>query len=234
MISAGEFVRRVAATPAPVLLSDTCSILDVMRDPTRDNFSGPQVEAALRIVGRCEARPRTLWSPIAAQVIEELDNNQVTVEQEAATKIRKLEETVLRVREIMSAHGLQTAAPGLIAAGFPVIARALVARYVAAAPRLTNPRGVQGKAWARIAANLAPAQRGQQAKDCVVLETYLHVARELRAAGLHMPIVFFTTNTGDYSDPAARAAPHPTLAAEFQALDLRYAVNFQMTEHLLI
>jgi len=96
-----------------------------------------------------------------------------------------------------------------------------------------NARDVNRRAIARMAANRAPSKRGQQTKDCIVFESYLALVALLRQAGLQRQIVFFTTNTQDYSDPQNKGAVHPDLVAEFGALNMRYAVNFQMAEHQL-
>jgi hypothetical protein len=126
-----------------------------------------------------------------------------------------------------------TAPPFLAAADFPTAAEAIVNRFLAAGLHVRKPGGVERKAWGRIAANVAPSQRGQQAKDCIILESYLDLARGLRATGFNAPVVYFTSNTRDYSDPVNAARLHPSLVAEFDALNIRYAVNFGMAEHLL-
>jgi hypothetical protein len=207
MISTAESVRRIVAAPAPVLLGDTCALADLMRDPTRETLTGVHVETARRLLARTEAHPKTLWIALTDQVIIELSDNLDGIEQGAVTAIRQLEEAVNRVRLIMSAHGLVTAAPDLIAAGLPPVARQLVRRFGSVGLHVSTPRGAKNKAWARIAANIPPAQKGQQAKDCIVLESYLALARELRGAGFDKPIVFFTSNTADYSEPGKKACP---------------------------
>lgn len=235
MISSAELVRRIIAAPAPVLLPDTCSLLDLLRDPTRDSFSSDQVGAALRLLNNAETRPRTLWIPIASQVMDERADHQMNVKLDAETKIRKLEEVVHRVQKIMAVHGLLTTAitPTLAGSNFPGTASRIVDRYISAGFQVSNPRGVEKKAYARIAANEAPAQKGQQAKDCIVIETYLHIGRQLRDQGFGQTIVFLTTNTKDYSERAGSGALHPDLLAEFSAANMMYAVNFEMAEYLI-
>ena len=103
-----------------------------------------------------------------------------------------------------------------------------------AVQHVRNARDVNRRAIARMAENRAPSKRGQQTKDCIVFESYLALVALLRQAGLQRQIVFFTTNTQDYSDPQNKGTVHPDLVAEFGALNMRYAVNFQMAEHQLI
>jgi hypothetical protein len=233
MISTAEVIRRIVASPAPVLLSDTCALLDLMRDPTRERFTGTHVEAALRLLAHAEANPRTLWLPLTEQVVTEFREHQKAIQQGAESAIQKLEELVHRVQGIMTAYGLQTTAPGLVGASLPATASAVTNRFIAASLPVRTPRNIERKAMARIAANGAPSQKGQQAKDCLILESYLHLARELRANGIPAPIVFLTTNTRDYSGQGSSAVLHPTLFAEFSVSNIGYAVNFGMAEQLL-
>jgi hypothetical protein len=235
MIASAEVVRRIIAAPAPVLLPDTCALLDLMRDPTREAFSSDQVAAAQRLLLRAEARPRTLWVPISAQVLIERGDQQKNVKRDAAVQIRNLEERIHRVQSIMAAHGLNTTAiaPTLVASNFPDTANSMVDRYFSAGQHVRNQRGIERRAYARIAANRAPSQKGQQAKDCIVIESYLHLASQLRDQRFEGTIVFLTTNRRDYSDPANFATVHQDLVAEFGAVNMTYAVNFQMAEYQL-
>jgi hypothetical protein len=231
VISTPEAVRRVLAAPAPVLLPDTCAILDLVRDPTREYFSADQVEAARRIVQMVEARPRRLWLPITAQVLTERQQNQAPIRLESEVRIRKLEENVHHVQRILGAHGLNTTAisPSLVLSDFPTKAGELVNRFFGVAHHVRNARDVNRRAIARMAANRAPSKRGQQTKDCIV-----SLAALLRQGGFQGQIVFFTTNTQDYSDPQNKGTVHPDLVAEFRAVNMRYAVNFQMAEYHLL
>ena len=236
MISSAEVVRRIVAAQAPVLLPDTCSLLDLMRDPTREIFFAEQVEAARRLLIRAEVRPRTLWLPIVSQVLDERRDHQLNVKQEAEVKIRKLEECIHRVQRTMAAHGLKTTAiaPTLVASNFPDTASGMVDQYFSAGLHVKNPRGIEGRVLGRIAANKAPSKRGQQAKDCIVIESYLHIAKQLREQKFQQKIVFLTTNTRDYSDGVGSGKLHPDLVAEFSVVNMAYAVNFQMAEHFLV
>jgi len=235
MMSSAEAVRRIMAARAPVLLLDTCSLLDLMRDPTRETLAVEQVKAAHRLLIKAESHPPELWIPIASQVLSERNDNQLKVRQEAEKAIHTLEERVLRTQQIMAAHGLITSAiaPPLSACNFPNTAGTMVDRYFSAGLPFRKPRNIADKAFARVAAHKAPSRKGHQAKDCVVIESYLHIAKQLREQQFQYKIVFLTTNKQDYSDHASSGKLHPDLIAEFRAVDMKYAVNFLMAEHFL-
>jgi hypothetical protein len=235
MISSAEVARRVIAAPAPVLLIDTCALLDLMRDPRRDTFSSENVEAAHRLLRKVEERPRSLWLPIVRQVLIELDDNKPFVRIDAEKAIRNLQETIERVQSIFTAHGLATSAinPKLVDSEFSETTVRVVEKFISSALHVTTPRGAERCAFVRIAQNIAPSKKGKQAKDCLVFESYLMVATHLRAHGFDGSIVFLTTNKNDYSHMPSAAVPHPDLASELTTLNISYATNLLMAERLL-
>lgn len=236
MISSAEAARRIIAAPAPVLFPDTCALLDLMRDPTRENFSADQVVSAKRLLQLAQYRPRALWIPITHQVWLERLDNQAIIRDEAALRLRRFGESITKLQLLMAAHGLQTSTitPSLESIDFPTVSNDLVESYFTHAIRVRNGRNIEKTAFARMAANLAPSQRGQQTKDCVVIENYLQLARILRQGGYRGKIIFLTTNTNDYSLRRGSGSLHPDLVTNFEETSLSYAVNFSMAEHLLV
>jgi hypothetical protein len=155
---------------------------------------------------------------------------------EAEIKIRNLEEGLYRVQGILAAHGLHTSAiaPSLVESDFPTKSSDLVNKFFSEAQHVRNTRDVPTRALARVAANRAPSRRGQQTKDCIVVESYLSLASLLRQNGFQRAIIFLTTNTKDYSAPQNNGSIHPELAGEFGAVGMEYAVNFRMAEYQLL
>jgi hypothetical protein len=236
MMPTAEVVGRIGASPAPVLLGDSCALLDIIRDPMREAFSAGHARVTMRLVERAEAKPPTLWLPLASQVLIEINENRPRIHLGAETSLKKLDATFERVRLLMLAFGVTTTGmtrPGLVESGFLELTNGVFKRYLDAGLELEQPAEVANRAFARIAANLAPSDKGQQAKDCAIIETYLHLTRQLRENNINVPVVFLTTNKNDYSAPDDSASIHPDLKADFEAAELRYAANFQMAEHLL-
>ena len=69
-------------------------------------------------------------------------------------------------------------------------------------------------------------------KDCVVIETYLEIARGLRAGGLAAKIVFVSSNTRDYAGETGSTL-RPDLAREFATLNMEYAPNLAAARNFL-
>ena len=90
------------------------------------------------------------------------------------------------------------------------------------------------RAYSRVMHARAPARKGKDSlADCVVLETYVEAAAELRQRGLTAPIVFLSSNVQDYTLAPARNVLHPDIQAEFTPINMAYATGHGMAKRLL-
>src|SRR5690349_3536837 len=101
----------MVATPAPVLMLDTCELLDIVRVATRRESKPGLVMAASVLLGK-SSLPRTVWS-VAAPLLElEWTNNIVTVEDEATRNIQSIGtqlDLLLGAADLLvPGHGFQT------------------------------------------------------------------------------------------------------------------------------
>lgn len=70
MIGLSAAVRGIIANSAPILCLDTCSLLDLVRDPMRPKFDRRHAESALRLITRVESVPSTLTIVLTQQVVD--------------------------------------------------------------------------------------------------------------------------------------------------------------------
>jgi len=226
MIDTAESVRRVLAANMPVLCVDTCVLLDLIRGPTREQFNDKHAEAALNLLGRVEAASPTLTLLIAEQVERELNDNAASVLADSERQIKKVDKMINRFIGAFGAVGISLpAAPNFIVPGFPAAAHSIVQRFLASALIVREEPVFPERAWVRVQHATAPAARGKQSmKDCVIIETYLHVVQQLRATGFAGKVVFFTTNTKDYAEGATPRL-HSDLTADFSRLGLDFETS---------
>jgi hypothetical protein len=110
--------------------------------------------------------------------------------------------------------------------GFPSQARNVVERFTRAAHLVEDESDCKARAMDRVSRGIAPATRAKHsAKDCLIIETYLHVARKLRAARFGEKIVFLTTNTTDFAGER-RSRLHRDLVGDFELAGMTFASNF--------
>lgn len=222
--------NAVALAGVPVLCIDTCSLLDIMRDPTRETVKVHERQAAIDLVSTAEAGK--LKCVIAKQVAIEFAEHDQLIQDEAARNLKRIIEQITRINMISAIYGV----PGIVDMDHlddhVRRARAVVERWLAQLDEITPSRDVPIKAFARVNSCLAPARRGKESsKDCLIYETYLEAASALRAAGVIAPIVFLSSNTKEYFTEGG--ALKPDVVSDFQPLNLIYAPNMSAAKHKL-
>jgi hypothetical protein len=224
-------VARIAGLGLPVLCTDTCSVLDIMRDPTRDTARAHERVAAQALLAAMTTGPQ-LVGLVADQVRREFAENVPKVEQEAIQALTKLRERIIRANEIDRVFG-GTGVVDLSHLNDHVQRTYAMADHWMAASETVRPSpAIADRAFARLMAPHTPGRRGQSMKDCVVIETYLEAITALRAAGLTSRIVFASSNTADYANEQ-RGILNADLQAEFTPINVQYAPNLSAAKHLL-
>jgi len=222
--------NAISTLGVPVLCIDTCSILDIMRDPTREGAKPHERQAAIDLVTHAETG--LLVCLMAEQVSTEFTDHDQPVQEEATLKVKKLRLQIEQVNKIAAIYGSPSTVSFDHLDDHVVRARAVVERWLNQLDLVTPSSAAPGRAFARMNAGIAPAKRGKESsKDCLIYETYLEVARELRAAGLTTPIVFLSSNTNDYLEE--RRIVKPEISTEFTPLAITYSPNMAAAKNEL-
>lgn len=222
--------QTIAAKGHPVLLVDTCSILDVMRDPTREKPRLHEHQAGLDLLTAAETG--TLVGVMAQQVVTEFADNDQQVQDVADRALEKLLGQIDHVNRLSGMLG----APGPLDLahldGHVARTRDIVHRWLRQLVPYQPTDGVVGKAYARMIGSIAPARRGKESmKDCIVFETYLEFASMLRTEGLAAPIVFLSSNTEEYSSDSR--VTKIEIADDLARVGASYASNMAAAKHQL-
>lgn len=230
-LTAAELAALVALK-APILCVDTCSLLDVVRDLTRSTLSPSDAQAGMALLTAAETGAQ-LVVLMASQVGLELTANRVDVEQEASGKLAKMSQQIQRMHDVVTLFGGQGALQVAHFQGHATRAGVVLDRWIKVAQTVPDDAAVAGRALSRVNAARAPARKGKESmKDCVIVETYLEAAQQLRVAGLASPIVFTSSNTKEYHGPNGSHLL-PDLAADMAVHLVDYAPNFGAAKHLL-
>jgi hypothetical protein len=223
-------IARLTALGVPILCFDTCTVLDIMRDPTRKTVRRHEQQAALDLVAAMESG-RTLVGLVADQVQREFESLADSVGNEAAQALEDLRKQLARIDEVVAVFG-GTGRTDLQHLDNHVIrARAVVDRLMAAATLAPESPEITSRAFRRLNQARTPARKGKDSmKDCVVIETYLDIVSSLRVAGLTSKIVFVSSNKNDYAGETGRVLK-PDLGAEFAKVGMEYAPNLAAAKH---
>ncbi|HVJ52266.1 MAG TPA: hypothetical protein VM689_07380 [Aliidongia sp.] len=222
--------KAIATAGKPVLLIDTCSILDVMRDPTRETPRLHERQAGLDLLAAAEGG--TLIGAVAQQVALEFAEHDQSVQDEANRALKNLRGQIGRVNLLSAILG----APGQLDLthldDHVARTRKIVGRWLTQLLLFKPDANVLERAIARMNGNIAPARRGKDSsKDCIVFETYLKCADMLRTEGLTAPIVFLSSNTREYLNDSNVLKTE--IANDFAPLKVDYASNMALAKYQL-
>jgi hypothetical protein len=231
--AADALAARITALGLPALMNDTCFLLDIIRDPTRDTVHPSDRAAAMKIVNGLTGPSPLIVSCIADQVHLELDEHREAAESEAANALRAAAQRLRRMDDVFSALGGSGITDMSHLHGHGVQAGMVLDKWLMASERVAQEPNVPARAFDRVNQARTPARKGSQSmKDCVVIETYLDLAGRLRGLGFGERIVFASSNTKDYAQSPGSAVK-ADLAQEFSTLQIEFAPNFGAASFLL-
>ena len=217
-----------------VLCLDTCAILDIMRDPTRETIRIHEHEASLALLGVAETKKK-LVALVAEQVREEFEDNVVKVQEDAEKAIMKLRNQINKLNGLVTLHGASGSINLNHWKDHELRCREVANRWLQVGHSVPRTEQIISRAYFRSTQAIPPARSGKDSiKDCVILETYLDRVRKLREDGLTAPIVFVSSNTRDYAELSeGEAEVRNNIKDEFESLKLEYAPNMAAAKHFL-
>ncbi|SDY65677.1 hypothetical protein SAMN04487939_104286 [Lysobacter sp. yr284] len=222
-------VAGIAARNVPVLCMDTCSILDLIREPTRDDMRDLRPREAMKLLDQAQAGRLALF--MAPQVHTEFREHVDEVSKQAEIALKKF---VAKIEQV-NAHAAEFGAENIFVTdhwdGHVARAKGKVDLLLQATMLTQQPDDAASRAYLRMCEARAPARMGKDSmKDCVVIETYLQNIRDLREAGHSEKVVFLSSNVKEYRDEAKLRAE---LDVEFKALGIEYAHGYGLARHIL-
>ena len=215
-----------------ILCLDTCVILDIMRDPTRETTRVHEHEASLALLRAAET-DKKLVVLVAEQVREEFEENADNVQAEAKRAIVKFRNQIDELNKLAGLYGSSGQLDLSHWKDHEHRCREVADRWLKVGDSISHSDQILLRASSRSIQARTPARKGKDSiKDCVILETYLERIRELREDGLTAPIVFISSNTKDYAEHSG-AIVRIDIKDEFRSLELEYAPNMAAAKHLL-
>ena len=215
-----------------ILCVDTCVILDILRDPTRETIRVHEHEASLALLRAAET-DKKLVILVAEQVREEFEENVDDVQTKAKRAIVKFRNRIDEINDLVGLYGSSGQIDPSHWEDHELRCREVADRWLKVGDSISHSDQILSRATSRSIQARSPARKGKDSiKDCLILETYLERVRELREDGLSAPIVFVSSNTRDYAEHSG-AMVRNDIKNEFRSLELEYAPNMAAAKHLL-
>lgn len=219
-----QAVDAVISKGKPVLLIDTCSLLDVVRVAYRKNIKHSHLVGAEKLLEKAENNELLLV--ITDTVEKEFNDNSLDVCIELEKHITKLETENQRLINTIESLNLSYKfnIHNLSGVKLPDTIREILDKILEKALIVDRDLGCSDKAHNRVERNQAPSRRGKsESKDCLIIEHYLMLATELRNANFQEKIIFITSNSNDYGEISSLKPP---LDTEFSKVKIEYCNNF--------
>lgn len=225
-------LEEIAQANIPVLLPDTCIILDLLRSPRRENVDGNSILSGKAIRGAIHTSGE-VGCVIAQQVRSELNDNLTGVREDTTKALGKLSDEIRRIDEWSKALGHESETDVTHFLGRIPIAESIINDILLSSLDFTTSDEITGRAFVRVMQDITPSAPGKDSmKDCVVVESYLEIARQLRGFGHNADIVLASSNTKEFVSGTQRVL-NQDIASEFGALGIVYARALHETRHRL-
>jgi hypothetical protein len=226
-------VNRILATPAPVLCLDTCALLDIIRVPIRfreDKISVNVITAAFNLIAKASTDKPDLWILILDLVEKEWLDNATYVHTDIEKHLNHLHYGLNHFSKVLDIVGTDTAfyQTDLRSLNLEKKLYSLSEKLLKTAIIIENDDNCKIKAMDRVSINVAPAgskQGKNEAKDCMIIEHYLCLCKELRNQAFSEKCLFVSSNTQDYGHPQRLRSP---LDVQFANVNLIFARDLAM------
>lgn len=224
-------ISEIASMRLPVLCFDTCTALDLIRDLTRGNINPCERKSAVELLSLLESGSFILL--MADQVFIEYNANVELVINEAKTSLEKLCKLIKKIDEVASVYGSHGKSNTDHLDDYISKSRIYADKWIEYATRFAEPKNIASKAHLRVNSAKAPARKGKDSfKDCVIIETYLDIVKQLRELGVDTKIVFVSSNTDDFAEKN-KAQIKKDLSLEFSDLNIDFAPNLGSAKYQL-
>ncbi|EPB8093645.1 DUF4935 domain-containing protein [Yersinia mollaretii] len=216
--SIDAIVNRILANPKPVILFDTCALLDIVRSATRDNISPEIISAASTLTSSDDN-----WL-ISSEVVDtEWANNIEIVETDTRNSVKNLHKRALVFKEALD-HSTSpekwTYPKYFTSYDLEQNLKSISNDLRESLTLIESDATCIQRASNRVVQCIAPASKGKsEFKDCFIIEHYIELGNRLKAAGFSNSIIFISSNKSDFGSPYDIREPIKT---EFSNANIRY------------
>ena len=225
-----EVVKQILPTQSPLLLLDTCSILDILRLTglyAQPGLFRPQWDGIRKVCELAAGRDASLNIALAPQVAVEFDRHYPG---ELGRLAKRAAATLSFLDVVSYARGTDSPSSLQDADSWVSPFTGLVGQLMDLSLQMEIDQTCKSKGQDRSYEKIAPSAKQPQVDDCIIYEHYLACSRQLRASGYKQRILYLTSNTGDYMQGGK---PHPPIDQELRELEIDLVLNWAWAARLL-
>ena len=214
----------------PVLFLDTCVLLDIVRLAIDRRFQRGEAEAAKKLWEVAAGANPSCLLVVASLISKEWEDNVEKERKNGIEHIAKIDHQLNCFHEACLGLGVDVGQPKVRYADLGLVENLveLSKQLLDTAVRLDRDEGCRSRASDRAIERIPPALLKSELKDCIIIEEYLAVCRELKPLGHRKRRVFCTSNKADY---CLDSELYPRLAADFADVGLEFSMKLALAVH---
>jgi hypothetical protein len=230
-----ETADVIAQKIAPVLILDTCAILDLVRLPVRTSDPArlkSVLMAIQKILRLAKLNPLAIYMVIPPLVRDEWRDNISTVSSELKAHFEKLNrmietanvtnDCILKAGRVSPISGIQLHDKLL------EICKGIFGYAIQLKPEEKTTL----RASDRASRYIPPASKGA-IKDCIIYEHALALISKLRERGILTKTVFLTSNINDFCENSTGTTPREPIKSEMEKVSFVMTTNWPWALHEL-
>ena len=230
-----EAAEHINNLSTPVLILDTCALLDLIRVPLRSNDANlvkAILLAARKVLLLAQSTPKSLCIVIPPLVPDEWEKNSPGVLEEVKQHFCKLDNMINIASATADCLAISNSKSLFSIHQLPETLLNLSKEILNSGIRLYSQDVVRLRASDRAANYIAPSSKGA-IKDCIIYEHALELFSELRHLSFVEKCVFMTSNTNDFCETTNKTMPREPIMAEMNAASFTLTTTWNWALHEL-
>jgi len=227
-LSIEEIVKSIVAENADVLFLDTCAILDIIRALNRK--ASTDLKFASDIAGIINAKDRKVQVVLASVIKQECQDHFDSALAELDSFHTRLSDDVQTFNEACTILGLQVGSIPAVNEAMKKQITGIANQFLQNSVSIKEDDKFHAAASRRVIKGIPPASKGkQELKDCIIIEEYLEVCKNIRATSCNSALLFLTSNWRDFCIAETKQIKQikQELAREFSQFGLEYCYSWQ-------
>ena len=235
LVTVADAVRALCRVGKPVLVSDTCALLDLIRAPIRiDNATRASaiLQSASKILSLARTTPPSLCIAIPPLVPDEWRQHHHDVFSEVERYLSKLYSMIGVVAATGISLGINTSAISFSNLGMSDRLKNLSRELLNSGIWLNSEDDVERCATKRAVSDIPPAGKGKAINDCIIYEHTLELFTRLRSNSFTEKCIFITSNTNDFCEKGS-STPREPIKLELDNISATLTTNWEWALHEL-
>lgn len=228
----GEIVNLISKNQAPVIICDTCALLDIMRLPIR-SLAITRLQSNLNAISNIYTmiKQKQIYLIAPHPVETEWVKNAKTVKDEVKKSIDKVATNYEMIKVSAEHHGLSMPKIDFYSHSISQKLFDLSECLINTSIKICQEEGPSLKATKRALGNIPPAKKGK-IPDCLLYEHMIELVGQLNGNGFSKKCIFITSNTNDFCDSSGY--PKTQIKSELLSLSIQFCTAWDWVKKEIV